>query len=298
MSEILKNTTDTWEKMKKEPETLSLTSLKKFVDTLNPNTPLIGPVISFAQKFLKGMTDFINSPYETASKKYSEIIEDAWEAMDDLKETITGKNNSKNTKSSSEGSYATQKPLSNTVKLLKNLNGVESQWLAKKVFGDGFATDLLIKLDDGSGTAIKRMVALWWHEGRLDFWRQNPDPASGFNIGTFQIGGSKTSKSDSLAKYKDCYDAWVKLAKKHGIEAPPMYLARDPAQRDLLAHLGYIQSQRWWKATFDKLTNPNLTDKQVIALMSTKIQGGISAIGKSVVSQMKTSRVDTETLSA
>lgn len=47
---------------------------------------------------------------------------------------------------------------------MKNLTGKESEGLAKKVFGDGFATDLLIKIDGGSGAAIKRMVALGWHE--------------------------------------------------------------------------------------------------------------------------------------
>lgn len=36
----------------KKPESLSLTSLKNFVDKLNPNMPLIGPIISMAQKFL------------------------------------------------------------------------------------------------------------------------------------------------------------------------------------------------------------------------------------------------------
>jgi hypothetical protein len=46
----------------------------------------------------------------------------------------------------------------------------------------------LIKLDGGTGTMIKRMVALGYHEGGLKFGRQNPDPASGYNIGTFQIG--------------------------------------------------------------------------------------------------------------
>ncbi len=48
---------------------------------------------------------------------------------------------------------------------MKDLNGIESAGLARRIFHDGPATTLLISLDGGSGDMIKRMIALGYHEG-------------------------------------------------------------------------------------------------------------------------------------
>lgn len=101
----------------------------------------------------------------------------------------------------------TDKPISETVKALKDLNVTETNNLLKKVFGEGPGTNLLIAIDNESTFAIKRMIALAYHEGGLHFGRQNPDPASGFNIGTFQIGGTGSTKESSLNKYESCLQA-------------------------------------------------------------------------------------------
>lgn len=155
---------------------------------------------------------------------------------------------------------------------MKNLTPEESNGLARKIFGDGPGTELLIKIDGGTGMAIKRMIALGYHEGKLKFGRANPDPRSGFNIGTFQIGGSKTSRKDSEKKYENCFNAGVKLAEKNGITKIPPFSIIEAGQRDLIAHLGYIESQRGGESTFDKLRDPNLPEKQVVTLMHRKIQ--------------------------
>ena len=193
------------------------------------------------------------------------------------------------------GIYGTNKPIWDTVKLMKDLNGKESAGLARKIFHDGPATWLLISMDGGSGDMIKRMIALGYHEGWLKFGRQNPDPASWFNIGTFQIWGSRTSKEDSLKKYEDCMNAGIRLAKSYWIDIDYTTLS-DPGQKDLITHLGYIQSQRGGSSTFEKLRDPNLSENALVTLMHKKIQGWIPAIWESVVAQIKNTKIDTSTI--
>lgn len=195
------------------------------------------------------------------------------------------------------GSYGTNAPLSDTVKLMWELNWTESIALARKIFHPGPATDLLIKLDDWDGTMIKRMIALGYHEGWLKFGRQNPDPASGYNYWTFQIGWSKSTPESSMRKYEECMRAGIALAKRNGIDVS-METIVDPGQKDLITHLGYIDSQRGWANTFAMLRDKNLSDWELIHLMSTKIQGWIDAIWKSVVAQMQHTKIDTTTLTA
>jgi len=62
------------------------------------------------------------------------------------------------------GTYGTRKALSETVKLLGDLSYDESVRLARRIFHPGPATDLLAKMDGGTGTMIKRMIALGYHE--------------------------------------------------------------------------------------------------------------------------------------
>jgi len=188
----------------------------------------------------------------------------------------------------------TNKPVSETVKALKDLDAADTNTLLKKVFGEWPATNLLIEIDGGSTVAVKRMIALAYHEGGLVFGRQNPDPASGFNIGTFQIGWSNSTRESSLNKYEDCLQAWIKLAWQKSMTVDYERLKNDPAQRDLMTHLGYIQSQRGGAETFARLRDPSLMDNEVIDLMHHDIQWGIRAIGESVVAQVKNTKIDLE----
>jgi hypothetical protein len=189
------------------------------------------------------------------------------------------------------GSYGTNKPISDKVKLMSDLSWVESAALARKIFNPGPATDLLIAIDGWKGSMIQRMVALWEHEWWLKFGRQNPDPASGFNIWTFQIGGSGTSREDSLQKYESCLNAGIRLAKNYWINIDYSALS-DPGQKDLMAHLGYIDSQRWGSQTFAQLRDPNLSEDALVILMHNKIQWWIRAIWESVVTQIASKRID------
>ena len=79
------------------------------------------------------------------------------------------------------------------------LTGPQSDALARAVFGDGPGAAALAALDrhygPGDGTLVRREIALALHEGRLHVGRENADPASGYNIGTFQIGGAGSTPS-------------------------------------------------------------------------------------------------------
>ncbi len=190
--------------------------------------------------------------------------------------------------------WTTDKPISETVKALKDLNVAETNNLLKKIFGQWPATDLLIAIDDGSTFAIKRMITLAYHEGWLHFGRQNPDPASGFNIGTFQIGGRNSTPESSMHKYERCLHSWVLLAWQKNIPINYEMLKNDAAQRDLLAHLWYIQLERRGSETFGKLRDGNLSESEVVNLMHHDIQWGIEAIGRSVVAQVNNTKIDLE----
>lgn len=165
---------------------------------------------------------------------------------------------------------------------------------AVEVFGSGPATSLLLAYEERygqpdirmqtagltgpSGIGMARMIALAYHEGGLVFGRQNPDPASGYNIGTFQIGGAGSTPETSMRKYHDCLACGASMA---GISADAA-LGLPPGQRDLLAHMGYIESQRGGAETFAKLFDPNLGYNETVRLMHNTIQGGIRAIGEHV----------------
>lgn len=169
-------------------------------------------------------------------------------------------------------------------KKLKDLDFWETKKLLISIFWEWPWTNLIIKLDNWSTFMIKRMVALAFHEWWFKFWRRNPDPSSGFNIWTFQIWWSWSTEADSLRKYNNCLSYWVNMAEEKWIDVNFADLSN--AQKDLLAHMWYIQTQRWWEETFEKLRNPNLNYSEVVELMSKKIQWWIKDIGRSVYSQM------------
>lgn len=189
-------------------------------------------------------------------------------------------------------SGTTDKPISETVKALKDLNVAETNNLLKKVFGEWPGTNLLIAIDNGSTFAIKRMIALAYHEGGLVFGRQNLDPASGFNIGTFQIGWTNSTRESSMNKYESCLQGWIRLAWQKNIAVDYKTIKDDPAQRDLITHLWYIQFQRGGDQTFARLRDSSLSDGEIVSLMHHDIQWGIPAIGHSVVAQVNNTKID------
>lgn len=215
------------------------------------------------------------------------------------KSKITGAVETKTTVKETIGSYAGAllgaEALVNLAagKSLSILTPVESYTASQAVFGKGAGSDLLIAIDKkfgGSGEVCKRMIALGKHEGGLLFGRQNPDPASGYNIGTFQIGGAKSGPSESMSKYNSCL--------RSGISYYEKILGRTPdiskftaADKDVIAHVGYIFSQRGGEGTLKMLADAKLTDEQLVILMHYKIQGGIRAIGEDVLAMTRKNSV-------
>lgn len=183
-------------------------------------------------------------------------------------------------------------------KKLWELSFEESKTLLIEIFWDWPWTRLLIELDwwQTKWTAIKRMIALWYHEWGLIFWRRNRDPKSWFNIWTFQIWWSWSTEASSLKKYNECLTKWKQMAIEKWINTDCIDIDLDNnninAQKDLLTHLWYIQSQRKWEETFAQLRNPNLSDQKVIELMSKTIQWWVSAIWESVVAQLRDKNVE------
>ncbi|OLP16151.1 hypothetical protein BST81_22370 [Leptolyngbya sp. 'hensonii'] len=198
---------------------------------------------------------------------------------------------------------------------LGNLSQVEAQQLSRAVFGNGPGAELLNLLDqqysNGTGTLIKREIALARHEGGLRFGRENPDPASGYNFGTFQIGGLDTTASESRAKYDRNLQAGLKLYQQlTGKTVDPATLTL--ADRDIICHLGYIYTERQRsyngeyyanapgrppEAIFRDLGNPALPVNQAVELMSSGIQGGIRDIGEDVYRMQSQLVVDKQQMS-
>jgi len=181
-------------------------------------------------------------------------------------------------------------------KLLKDLNLPESIKLLKDVFWEWPWTDLLIKIDDGSTFAIKRMIALGKHEWELRFGCQNKDPKSWQNIWTFQIWWAKSTKESSLNKYLNCIDVWVNLAESFWINIDYKALVDNPAQRDLIAHMWFIKWKPWYNSIIEDLKNPNLSKEKLIYLMSTRIQVWIQAVWIKVNNIVNTTKINTESL--
>ncbi len=177
---------------------------------------------------------------------------------------------------------------------VQNLNLVQRQTFAKKVFGDGPGAKLLTALDSkygNKGEMILRMVALGKHEGGLLFGRTNKDPASGMNRGTFQIGGAASTSESTKSKYDSMLSLGANIYEKmfgQKLDTKSM----NNADKDLIAHIGYIENRSSTfegnsETLFQKLADPALSDDQLVRLMHYKIQGGIPAIGKAVVAMTR-----------
>lgn len=188
---------------------------------------------------------------------------------------------------------------SNGDKKLWELNFDESKSLLTKIFWEGPWTQLLIKIANAQPVFITRTIALARHEWWLNFGRENTDPnPTQENIWTFQISApsewGKSARESVQIKYQKVLNTGIAMCKEMGIQVDQASLT--PAQKDLISWIWYVKLQRWGDATFAKLRDPNLSQDQLVELMSKTIQWWIAAIWNSVVSQMKSLPVDTTKL--
>lgn len=172
------------------------------------------------------------------------------------------------------------------------LDADQSYALARAVFGDGLGAAALEAFDrhygPGDGTLVRREIALALHEGRLHVGRENADPASGYNIGTFQIGGAGSTPGTTRERYDGLVaDGITRYERISGASVDRDALS--PADLDVFAHLGHIAEKGRISATstedrhFERLADPALQGDALARFMSREIQVGIPAIGEAVV---------------
>lgn len=175
-------------------------------------------------------------------------------------------------------------------KPLGQLTAQESHELVRTVFGNSYGAKALIALDQANGnhgTLIQREIALGHHEGKLQFGRENRDPSSGYNFGTYQIGGVGSTRPESLAKYQRNLEAGIQLYQRQTSDQVDRSRLTT-ADKDVLCHLGFIESERRSHGgTIQRLADPNLSEAEVARLMSHGIQGGEPGIGRDVVAHMR-----------
>lgn len=177
---------------------------------------------------------------------------------------------------------------------VQNLNNSQRQALAKKVFGDGPGAKLLIALDSkfgGKGEMILRMIALGKHEGQLLFGRTNPDPASGSNRGTFQIGGIDSTSASTKSKYDAMLAKGAAMYTKL-LGEPLDTSSLNNADKDIIAHMGHIEDRSNMQTKsptklFEELSSSTISDEALVSLMHKKIQGGIRAVGTEVLAMTR-----------
>ena len=172
------------------------------------------------------------------------------------------------------------------------LTADQSYALARAVFGDGPGAAALEALDraygPGDGTLVRREVALALHEGRLHVGIENADPESGYNNGTFQIGGRGSTEAETRQRYNTLVGDGIALYERLSGES----VDRDAllqGDRDVFAHIGHIQEKGRISATstpdhhFERLADPSLQGDALARFMSREVQVGIPAIGEAVV---------------
>ncbi len=163
----------------------------------------------------------------------------------------------------------------------------QSRGLFEKIFGAWVATQFLCYKTNNSPVAMQRVMALASHEGGFHFGIRNADPTKTgpngwqLNRGTFQISGKDPEKKEAEAV------AWLK---KLTAGTPFAWInidILDTRQRELALWIWYINTRKNPTQIFADLADPNLSDAQVVTLMSTRIQWGIPVIGQDVVKKTK-----------
>ena len=172
------------------------------------------------------------------------------------------------------------------------LDARQSADLARAVLGDGPGAAALVALDrhygPGDGTLVRRELALALHEGGLHVGRENADPASGYNIGTFQIGGARSTPEVTRDRYDGLVGDGISLYERisgQSVDAETL----SAADRDVFAHVGHIVEKGRISPTstpdrhFELLADPSLQGDALARFMSREIQVGVPDIGRAVV---------------
>ena len=202
---------------------------------------------------------------------------------------------------------------------LSGLDLEQTRLVARAVFGDNAAVDVLSAIGAQNGDErvfLQRVVALARHEGAFSFGRENADPARGFNVGTFQEGGSGvTSQAASNAQFEGRVQDGVAIAERALGRTLTAAELENPAVRDVLAFAGWRQDRSEGilpdlqdfaqrnpgsytarrmepfagtdftgdsNQLFRILADPTLTREQVVEGVSYLTQGGIRDIGENV----------------
>ncbi len=189
--------------------------------------------------------------------------------------------------------------------------------ILESVVGRNAAAEFVAAIDDrygeGQGAFHTFILSLMGHEGNFAFGRENADPAAGFNVGTFQEGGSHIrSQAESREQYEGRVDRGVAIMEREiGRELTAEEL-QNPAVRDMAAFAANREErsasilpalQAYARAHPDSyvaarmapfadveftgdptqlwtiLSDPNLTDEQRIESAAYLSQGGIRDIG-------------------
>lgn len=170
--------------------------------------------------------------------------------------------------------------------VIKNLPKDKTVALLKKIFWEWTWTELLIALDDKNWTAIKRIIALGYHENKFKFWdRKGYAVVSRWwkiikdyeseDIWTFQIHADTKKLTED--KYTNYFKEWLRIARSKWIWISNI---DNNAQKDLIAHIWYI-----WEWKFKQLSNASMNDEQVIEMM-TSMQWWVRDIWVSVIKQI------------
>lgn len=149
-------------------------------------------------------------------------------------------------------------------------------------------TQLFTYLTHNSPVAMQRTLALASHEGAFNFHIRNADPNTASrqkNYSTFQLSAVDLPKKIAESKqWAKKLIAWTPMA---NIDIDAVYDTLDERQKNLFLWVGHIMSRKNPMQIFADLWDPNLSDAQVVNLMSKRIQGGIPDIGHDVVKKTK-----------
>ena len=177
---------------------------------------------------------------------------------------------------------------------LGTLNGEQSYALGRAVLGDGPGADALKVIDQqlgtGSGVFGQRVLAMGQHEGGLDFGRRNPDPAAGYNNGTFQLGGRGSTPESTAANYERQLTRGIEVYQNLSGKTVDR-ASLNVADKDVFAHIGYMatRGEEAFRTPLPpnqllrEMADPTITGDGLANLVSRRIQGGDPSIGADVV---------------
>ena len=173
------------------------------------------------------------------------------------------------------------------------LNADQSYAFSRTVLGDSEGAAALEFLDrslgSGDGVLVQRMVTMGLHEGQLHAGRENPDPVSGYNKGTFQLGGRDTTVETTRGNYEHLLDRGTRFlaGRGHMVDTGALTVA----DRDIITHIGYLTERADTAFVRDpietdqlirEMGDADITGDALERLISDRVQGGYDRIGEDV----------------